>query len=383
MHPSNGNENLKRFKKIPLHVVEEHNDALQFIYSAIGGKKLPVEGTTLLHLDSHPDMLIDRKLKGDEARSGRKVLELLEIENWIVPAAAAGHLSRVVWIRPPWAKQLADGTRVVNVGDHPATGFLRVDSIEPYYLSDALYSSQLVNKRKFIFTVAELNNTNEFDFNKLYNDIGISHPYILDIDLDFFSTANPFLSLYENIGLYDRIGEIFHFSIPDTDDVVTLDNFVQQRERQLDELEELFSHLDEHGSLNNYAGIRSKYYNKVSDLVPLVTAEAERLGERPDWWAIHAAGCTKDGEGLEEEGLPHHISPNEHIMKTIEQTLCIFLKGLPPPVLITLARSSKDGYCPPDQVDFIQTLVIELLKELYVVDEPNLHYLNEDIEQKG
>lgn len=259
---------LKQFKKIPIYVVEEHNDALQFIYSAIGGKKLPLEGTTLLHLDAHPDMLIDRKLKGEEARSGRQVLPLLQIENWIVPAVAAGHINRVVWLRPPWAAQFRDDTRAIHVGDHPTTGELRVDCKEPYYLSDALYSSKLVNKKKFIFTTAELSDSalaeDHNNVQKLMTHLNITQPYVLDIDLDFFSTGNPFLSLYENIKVYDRLQPIFDFKLPDNDETETIDKVVESRERQLEELENLFQHLEKFDNLDEYEGEHSHAYHMVS-----------------------------------------------------------------------------------------------------------------------
>lgn len=257
---------LKQFKKIPIYVVEEHNEALQFIYSAIGGKKLPVEGTTLVHLDAHPDMLIDRQLKGDDARSGKRLLPMLQIENWIVPAAAAGHIGKVVWLRPPWAKQISDGTREINVGDDPS-GFLRVDSKEPYYLSDALYSSKLINKRKFTLTVAELSqspkNSEQSWAQNLASDLNVSEPYVLDIDLDFFSTGNPFLSLYKNIDLYDRLEPIFNFELPDTDNAETVQKVIESRERQLEELETLFKHLEDNNSLESYSGEKTKLYEMV------------------------------------------------------------------------------------------------------------------------
>ncbi|OWR42370.1 putative Misexpression suppressor of ras [Danaus plexippus plexippus] len=365
------NKNLKRFKKIPIYVVEEHNDALQFIYSAIGGNKLPVEGTTLLHLDAHPDMLIDRKLKGSEARSGRKLLPLLQIENWITPAAAAGHIGRVVWMRPPWAKQFTDGTRIIHVGDHPDTGLIRVDCKESYYMSDALYSAELNNKKKFIFTVAELADNNIDGIATLSQSLGITEPYVLDIDLDFFSTGNPFLDLYKNIQLYDRLEPIFSFKMPSDTDDLTLQRFNETRENQLDELENMFACLEKYGNLQKYRGPKTELYEKVCGLVEVVKAEADRLGEPPDWWAVFAGGCTRD-----QGGLPYNITTEEEIQKTVENTLKPFLLEIPRPVLITVARSTDDGYCPPNQVDFIQSLVLKTLQEVYQTDEPVMHYLD-------
>ncbi|XP_045448945.1 UPF0489 protein C5orf22 homolog [Melitaea cinxia] len=362
---------LKQFKKIPIYVVEEHNEALQFIYSAIGGKKLPLEGTTLVHLDAHPDMLIDRKLKGKDVRSGRKLLPLLQIENWIVPAAAAGHIGRVVWLRPPWAKQFADGTRVIHVGDHPVTGLLRVDSKEPYYMSDALYSAQLKNKRKFLLTVAELSGVDEERIKGISQDIDVDEPYVLDIDLDFFSTANPFINLYKHIELYDRLEPIFGFNLPQLDDEESCENFCASREQHLEELQNLFEHLEKSGDLINYEGPKTNLYHKVNQLKEVVKAEAERLGEQPDWWMIFAGGCTRD-----QGGLPHYISTQEEIKECVTKTLKVFLKHMPPPVLITVARSTEDGYCPQDQINFIQSIVLQIIKEAYNTDEPVFHYLN-------
>ena len=39
------------------HVVEEHNEALTHIYRAIASKRLPFQGSFLLHFDAHPDLL--------------------------------------------------------------------------------------------------------------------------------------------------------------------------------------------------------------------------------------------------------------------------------------------------------------------------------------
>ena len=40
-------------------------------------------------------------------------------------------------------------------------------------------------------------------------------PFILDIDLDFFSTRNPFRGLYENADLYFHLQELYNFQRPE------------------------------------------------------------------------------------------------------------------------------------------------------------------------
>lgn len=76
-----------------------------------------------------------------------------------------------------------------------------------------------------------------------------------------------------------------------------------------------------------------------------MSLEAEKLGQQPDWWAVFAGGCTRD-----QGGLPHHISSDTEIISMVKQDLMTVLQNLPPPVLITVARSTDDGYCPSDQV---------------------------------
>lgn len=43
-------------------------------------------------------------------------------------------------------------------------------------------------------------------------------PYILDIDLDFFSTKNPFKNLYDRVNLYDKLATLYAFRRPDSTD---------------------------------------------------------------------------------------------------------------------------------------------------------------------
>jgi hypothetical protein len=40
-------------------------------------------------------------------------------------------------------------------------------------------------------------------------------PFVLDIDLDFFSTRNPFRGLYENADLYSHLQELYNFQRPE------------------------------------------------------------------------------------------------------------------------------------------------------------------------
>jgi hypothetical protein len=126
------NYSLKRFREIPIYIVENHNDVLPFIYRCIGSKHLPFIGNTILHFDSHPDMLIPQDLKADTVFKKEELFDSLSIENWILPAAFAGHLGKIVWIKPPWADQISYGNHNFKIGK-TESGELRVNSLENYF----------------------------------------------------------------------------------------------------------------------------------------------------------------------------------------------------------------------------------------------------------
>lgn len=105
----------------------------------------------------------------------------------------------------------------------------------------------------------------------------------------------------------------------------------------------------------------------MSELAGDVISEAKRRGESPDWWAVFAAGCTRD-----QGGLPYHISSEDEIRNTIETALKPLCQALPPPVLITVARSTDDGYCPPDQVSKMILKMIFLIQSDVAYNDYNL-----------
>ncbi|CAL7935207.1 unnamed protein product [Xylocopa violacea] len=43
-------------------------------------------------------------------------------------------------------------------------------------------------------------------------------PYILDVDLDFFSTKNPFKNLHDRVNLYEKLAPLYAFHRPDSTD---------------------------------------------------------------------------------------------------------------------------------------------------------------------
>ncbi|XP_006634607.2 UPF0489 protein C5orf22 homolog isoform X1 [Lepisosteus oculatus] len=137
------------YKDVPVWIVEDHHDVLPHIYRAIGSRHLPIKNIKMIHLDSHPDLLIPVNMPADTVFDKEELFSELSIENWIMPMVYAGHLSNVLWLHPSWAQQITEGEHNMSVGKDSSTTTIRVTSKDDYFLSDGLYvpEDQLENKK--------------------------------------------------------------------------------------------------------------------------------------------------------------------------------------------------------------------------------------------
>uniref|UniRef100_A0A8C3GPD2 Chromosome 5 open reading frame 22 n=1 Tax=Cairina moschata TaxID=8855 RepID=A0A8C3GPD2_CAIMO len=134
---------------------------LPFIYRAIGSKHLPASNISFVHLDSHPDLLIPVNMPADTVFDKEVLFSELSIENWIMPAVYAGHISQVLWLHPPWAQQISEGKHNFFVGKDISTTTIRVTGTDDYFLSDGLYvpADQLENQKPLNLHVILINPT--------------------------------------------------------------------------------------------------------------------------------------------------------------------------------------------------------------------------------
>ncbi|NWR94169.1 CE022 protein, partial [Furnarius figulus] len=152
---------LRAYPALPVWVVEDHQDVLPFIYRAIGSKHLPASNISFVHLDSHPDLLIPVNMPADTVFDKEALFSELNIENWIMPAVYAGHISQVIWLHPPWAHQISEGKHNFLVGKDVSTTTIRVTGTDHYFLSDGLYvpADQLENQKPLNLHVILINPT--------------------------------------------------------------------------------------------------------------------------------------------------------------------------------------------------------------------------------
>ncbi|KAK2844001.1 hypothetical protein Q5P01_010660 [Channa striata] len=422
---------LKRlYKELPVRIVEDHHDVVCHIYRAIASRHLPQKNIKMIHLDSHPDLLIPVNMSADTVFDKEKLFSELSIENWIMPMVFAGHVSCVVWLHPYWAQQIREGEHRMAVGKDSSTTTIRVSSTDSYFLSDGLYvcEEQLEDAKPLILSVVKVNpvkpshlSPTEYNTERCFakrprtechqageascsgpgqttadklhpaegsntykeqGDSGTgfgddegenegskgyivqrisavlseSEPYILDIDLDFFSCKNPFKELYTQEE-YTILKELYNFSGPSPDaDQEELDECVDRRIHQLEDLEAAFADLLEDDGEDTV----TRWANNpgMASLVQLVSSLKSR-NPCPDYEMVHQAGLTCDSVEL-----PHHISSDEEIDRLIA-AVQLFLMPLPKPTLVTMSRSSLDEYCPVEQVDSVQRKVLAVLEHLY------------------
>ncbi len=357
---------LKKYPNTPVYVVEDHNEVVPFIYRCIGSKHVPLYGNVLVHFDSHPDMLLPAEMPAETVYDKYALFDFLSIENWILPATYAGHFHYIAWIKPPWSNQIADGEYTFYIGKDKRNGEIRLTCTEDYFLSDAIVvdKSNLENEKLVTLLVFTLHAGQKQQIPVSLLDIMESAEiFILDIDLDFFSTRNPFLDLYRNANAYERLKEIYKFDPPFNKDVAEIERCASSRRAQLNELRRLFKYIDEHGSVEGAPN--SVYLQSVSEIVN----EIKKYYFDVDWLLIHDMGCTCD-----TTDLPHHVSDRE----CINQLIIVFnefVKNISNRrAVITVARSSEDDYCPPEDVDFIQNEVLSSVAQHFSPLDVQLKY---------
>lgn len=361
----------KKFKKVPIFIVENHNDVCELLLPSFANNYLPFQNNIIVHFDSHPDCCLPRQMLAATAFNRSLLLESLSIENWLMPLAYMGCINQIAWIKPHFAHQIPNGLHHFSVGEF--NDKICVSSSLDYFLSDGAYQKEelLNNKKPIKLYVKEIEDSFAHE---MIGDL----PWILDIDLDFFSTFNPFNSIYPKADTYNKLKAIFHieksYEIEDPESIL---KYVEERNRHLDFFEKIFQHMATNGSLEKFQmtdeSLRDKF-NLTKDLIESLCHHYSIYDI--DWFLINDAGCTTDDDEFQ---LPHHESTDVEIKEGMKK-LEVFLKGIKRhPEIITISRSSCDGYTPPSQIEMIQEMCLKVLRNVYaedLTDSPTLWYKN-------
>ncbi|XP_028659657.1 UPF0489 protein C5orf22 homolog [Erpetoichthys calabaricus] len=434
-----GSAILRSYKDLPVWIVEDHHEVLPFIYRAIASRHLPLSNIAMVHLDSHPDLLIPVNMPADTVFEKEKLFSELSIENWIMPAVYAGHLSHVLWLHPYWAQQIAEGEHKFFVGKDSSTTTIRVTCKDNYFLSDGLYvhESHLENKKNLQLDVIQVNLNN----NAVLQDDKTENYAAKRIKLDSSKTSHSLrseiaavepstLSCISEAAEGTKDNDIKNLASPQTNaiDVTNQDSkkilgIIEQAKAYILDIDlDFFSCKNPFKELytqEEYKILQDLYSFKIPEGDPdeetltdcveyrvhqledleaafadLVEDDSEDIlkkwAEHPGMGSlsllVHSLKSRMDSpdyEMVHQAGLtcdyselPHHPSTNEEITCLIQSTQSL-LRNMPKPTLVTISRSSMDEYCPAEKVDYIQNAVLNMLQSLYGTVDVHLEYITD------
>ena len=388
-------------------IVEAHQHCLEHIHSVLRRKKI-FRPWKMLHFDAHPDLAcpaipaVACFTPGRNIDGKQNLYELLDarasgIAEWILPLTLATQLQTIEWIKPKFSKQFPCGRYSFQVGVHDPIwkendkpshfldlglgAQLKVDWNHPYYLEDNVVvgANDLALAQALTLHVAELTATNEDDelVLGLVMDT-ISQPWILDICLDYFACWNPYLSDIDAVDpeLTDAFLEVMkQCTLFEDTNQRTMDPSVSKAyiENVCDFRNILGSVLTakQRDDASTMESKLCRFYNSRSTcqrLLEVLVARIKHIGQPVLKLII---------EAIPFWNMPHDVSSTE--IKTIEKSILYVEKGLqrllrnqsnlvPPPFLITIARSTCDGFAPAKVVEGIQEGVLAMLDRLFNAD---------------
>eukprot|EP00924_Labyrinthula_sp_SR-Ha-C_P008353 snap_masked-scaffold_11-processed-gene-10.40-mRNA-1 protein AED:0.80 eAED:0.80 QI:0/-1/0/1/-1/1/1/0/405 len=372
---------------VPCFVVNNHNRALKSIHQGIRWGFISFNHFSILHIDSHPDLGVNEQLTSEICNDPQELYFLLDnsetgIADFLVPLIFNAHVDTIVWLKPPWARQITTrGPLNLVVGEEKETNRIFINSLQPYFLDTTGFrpSDRLINNQSCTLETSDVNTFSCRAFSQ--------KQFVLDICLDFFSCSNPFLS---------ELSSLVSTYFPETPKVELANYFetllylfennsVKQLEREriekcesrdieenlnqkldYDNMEKSFeSHfyvifIEDGKTFNPLA----KYYDES----PKTTNAFTKLKQMKNCIRkLERETFVKELFELKDDlCLPHHVSSDEEVVASIEK-VGETLHNLPVPNIITIAKSSVDefDYTPSSQVEFILDKVLEMLHKVY------------------
>ena len=403
---------------VPVFIVEEHSEALLCLQRSMRRGLLPMSGIQMIHYDAHPDLSIPQKLTPAVVYNPQELLETLRntesgIAEWMMPLVYAGHVNRIVWVRPLWSTQLANGEYTIQVGDavvehtSPTAKYLVVDCKAPYFANDGMNSS-----------ISCLDNVQELSLHVVTSDLNPIHylstaphtaantaaaaaaantatphsstpptnNFVLDICLDYFSTLNPFLEQLNKANLpTESLHAVLSFCM---EFAAHVDTNVGQWDQQTWEervrrsmLEEFFRkkiytwNQEEMLQHTTVALLISSGYHTKAVLIQFVNAllvveekekEKEKEKERSSSSSTSSTTTTSTIELILEycmwSDLPSHQSTRAEMVHELKRMQDQMLQWKIKPAAITIACSSEDGFIHNKDVKWLINQILNTLQ---------------------
>ncbi|KAG7343155.1 UPF0489 domain containing protein [Nitzschia inconspicua] len=331
------------------------------------------------------------------------------IAEWILPLVVAGNLRQVEWIKPVFSGQFATGHYQYFVGvddgqdssmNEPITSFLnlsktsriKVDLYHPYYLDDNSYlpSKNLILKQDFHLQVSELPPP------VTSSAVSPDAHWMLDICLDYFACHNPYIADIEGrnstaaealIGIIQLATAKMMMATVDEkqecwDDPVGHKQYqrnVTNCSKLLREIllvgeslsqDHIRQQLDEYFEDNNTVHACTLIEALLESVKDDETLRSMILDAIPNWNMPHSP----------ESVLPENL---EESLRLVEQAVKLRAREYNSnPFLITVARSTDDGFTPNHVVDFLQSKILFILHNTFCKEKHYQECITKEIGDK-
>lgn len=374
-------------------VVESHQHALEHIHSVLRKQKRLGRCWRMVHFDAHPDLACPEfparacylpyeefddvrcespeqprygsENEETESRQKKNLYELLDstasgIAQWILPLVLAADLTEIYLIKPSCSDQLPMGKHRYNVGCYTGDtdqqrpesfvnlaehAKMKVDWDTPYYWDDnsVVPTNELLLSKALTLNVLEVEEAKE-------RAMGFSTPWHLDVCLDYFGCRNPFLDELEaTSALYAaslvEIAKMAHRV------AVLSDNYSDKWHQFIRCMQNV---LD---SWRCEQGFDAAFVQ----LEPFLKMETRQRAEQVKQHVLHEQEKAILGRNAVENLLLPHETVTEELVQRRVEGFCSYLKRRDNdivPFLVTVSRSSNDGFTPPFVVDALQSQVL-------------------------
>jgi len=355
----------------------DHCDVLPHVGRAIGSRHLPAQGTPLVHLDAHSDLLAPPDLPA--GADWAALCAEASISHWILPLVHRGYVGPVAWIRPAWAlPELPEGRHAFALGADRASGRLRTSCAAAVYLEEHQWVPADALEAPIPATVAVATWPGAAPPPPLRALLGVAAaagpaPWWLDVDLDTLATHNPFaVDFAEAFGAACWIAFTAPFRwLSARAQDATLPPATRQAAHAAGQaaLEAAVAQLAKGDAPASEGGAPPPWGAAAhAELVAAMRTVRRRCAETPEMAAQWPP------EWLCRAGLqwdqPHHASTDAEATALLDRLEQLLRRerdaadGLGLPTLVTVARSAADGYTPADRVD---ALLADLLARLRAV----------------
>jgi len=296
-----------RSQKIPVFILEEHNEAYYVWTECVQNGMLPAANNVLYHIDEHGDMGVPRFNKSINCVNAAEQREVraftheeIGIGSFIMPAMYKGIFSTIYWFKVQHKATKRD--HLMYVRTYNADGLKLLSGP----VTEEIKKASEIDHDLKIFDF-HLNNINEMPETEL--------SIALDIDLDYFSCSGNPVELYEiSIEITKAEYEKFHSTPYHQSKFLGFKSNVYESD-------------------GKYHLILNDYKHTYPDLYPFtLKVDRELISERI-----------------------------AEVTRKLKQSKVV-------PKVITICRSRFSGFTPDDQWEFIESSLLKELGSLYELD---------------